>query len=150
MSPDDITAFLDNAIRSRIVVRLIAEQHIAISQALRSHHPTDVLGVVDTRCSPAEMVTTCSSFVAEMCDATVGASPACVLEGDVGATFASVSLIAHSILLDSHLLQLCSRRARRLLPTARISTCWAVHMEYILTELLKSTSARMLRNRTTH
>ncbi|KZV91582.1 alpha-ketoacid dehydrogenase kinase [Exidia glandulosa HHB12029] len=103
MTPEEITAFLDNAIRSRIVVRLIAEQHIAISNT-PDPLDDDIVGVVNNRCSPAEMVKTCASFVAEMCDATVGASPNCVLDGDVNATFAYVQ----------------------------------VHMEYILTELLKN------------
>jgi len=89
MTPEDITHFLDHAIGSRIAVRLLCEQHIAVSQTPR--HPDDPhlhQGVVDMECSPAEMVRSCASFVAEMCDATVGASPECILEGDIGATFA--------------------------------------------------------------
>lgn len=105
MTPEEITAFLDSAIRSRIVVRLIAEQHIALSRALQSGtFDDDAVGVVNLQTSPAEMVQTCASFVAEMCDATVGASPHCVLEGNTDARFAYVP----------------------------------VHMEYILTELLKN------------
>ncbi|KAH7108318.1 branched-chain alpha-ketoacid dehydrogenase [Auriculariales sp. MPI-PUGE-AT-0066] len=90
MTPEEIKLFLDSAIRSRIAVRLFCEQHIAVSQAVQ--HPDEPHSVVDMTCSPADMVRSCTSFVSEMCDATVGASPACILDGDVDATFACVLL----------------------------------------------------------
>ncbi|TFK42821.1 hypothetical protein BDQ12DRAFT_696253 [Crucibulum laeve] len=105
MSPVQISNFLDGAIRSRISVRLIAEQHIVVSQTLNNPDtdPTHV-GVVDMQCSPKAMINMCGSFVSELCEATLGASPNIVIDGHPTATFAYVP----------------------------------VHLEYILTEILKN------------
>lgn len=89
MSSIEISKFLDQAIRNRIGVRLIAEQHIALSRALRES-PMDVpqdTGVVDMRCSPAQMVRMCSKFVTDLCEATLGTSPSIEIDGHVDATF---------------------------------------------------------------
>lgn len=90
MTPEEISTFLDAAIHNRIAVRLLAEQHIAISRDLA--HPElaseDHIGVVHMRCSPASMIRMCSSWVSELCEATLGASPEVIIDGDVDATFA--------------------------------------------------------------
>ncbi|KAG1837694.1 P-loop containing nucleoside triphosphate hydrolase protein [Suillus subalutaceus] len=110
MSSTQISNFLDGAIRSRISVRLIAEQHIALSHALATDPgaaEAGVLvhnGVIDPKCSPAEMVRMCGAFVSELCEATLGASPNITIDGCPEATFAYVP----------------------------------VHLEYILTEMLKN------------
>jgi len=105
ISPAQISTFLDGAIRNRISVRLIAEQHIAVSQALNdSANIVPHVGVVDMQCSPKKMIEMCGSFVTELCEATLGASPSIVIDGYSEATFAYVP----------------------------------VHLEYILTEILKN------------
>jgi 26S proteasome regulatory subunit T1 len=96
MSPTQISSFLDGAIRNRISVRLIAEQHIALSQALNNPDAnTSHVGVVDMRCSPKVMISMCGSFVSELCEATLGASPSIVIDGHPDATFAYVSCFAN-------------------------------------------------------
>lgn len=88
MSPTQISNFLDGAIRNRISVRLIAEQHITLSKALSEAQVVDsYVGVVDPQCSPHQMIRMCGSFVSELCEATLGASPEIVVDGDIGATF---------------------------------------------------------------
>ncbi|PPQ63172.1 hypothetical protein CVT24_005717 [Panaeolus cyanescens] len=106
LSPAEISEFLDGTIRSRISVRLIAEQHIAVSDALASSRdkPTDCPGVIEMRCSPKKMVDMCGSFVADLCEATLGATPTIVMDGHTDTTFPYVP----------------------------------VHLEYILTEVLKN------------
>ncbi|KAF9818915.1 hypothetical protein IEO21_02453 [Rhodonia placenta] len=105
LTPEQISTFLDEAIRNRIAVRLIAEQHIAISRALeeggdlKDHH-----GVVHLSCSPQDMIRMCGSWVSDLCEATLGAHPEIIIDGEVDATFAYVP----------------------------------VHLEYILTEILKN------------
>lgn len=90
MTPEKTSAFLDNAIRDRIALRLIAEQHISISQGLRDseRRERDVVGVIDKKTSPRDLIKMCSRFVSELSEATLGATPSLVLEGDVDATFA--------------------------------------------------------------
>lgn len=88
MAPADISKFLDAAIQSRIAIRLIAEQHISLSRALRdpgsvSHN----IGVVNPNCSPAEVIRMCASFVGELCEATLGSRPQLIVEGVKDATF---------------------------------------------------------------
>ena len=88
MTAIQINDFLDGTIRNRISVRLIAEQHIAVSQAIRSPQPATNIGVVDLHCSPTKAIKSCESFVKELCDATLGESPAVVIDGHTDCTFA--------------------------------------------------------------
>jgi len=106
MSPEEITSFLDSAIRNRLAVRLIAEQHIALSRALHDggEKTKEYIGVVHLACSPKQMIRMCGSFVSELCEATFGSAPEIIIDGDVNATFVYVP----------------------------------VHLEYILTEILKN------------
>lgn len=94
MSADDISAFLDSAIRNRLAVRLLAEQHIAISRDLQ--HPElaseQHIGVVDVRCEPAKMIKMVGSWVRDLCEASLGAAPDVIVDGEVDATFACVQL----------------------------------------------------------
>ncbi|TFK93192.1 alpha-ketoacid dehydrogenase kinase [Polyporus arcularius HHB13444] len=105
MTSEQISEFLDSTIHNRIAVRLIAEQHIAISRDLaHGEGGGRHLGVVDFSCSPKELIGVCGSFVRDLCEATLGASPEIIIDGDADATFAYVP----------------------------------VHLEYILTEILKN------------
>ena len=91
MLPQEISDFLDGVIRNRISVRLIAEQHIAVSQALKQpNNSATSVGVVDMKCSPRTMIQMCGSFVTELCEATLGSSPSIVIDGQADATFAYV------------------------------------------------------------
>lgn len=95
--------FLDEIIRSRIAVRMIAEQHIAISHGLRTPSSTTrEVGIVNTKTSPREMINMCARFVGELSDATLGASPRLVLEGDVDATFPYVCAATLGCLADAN------------------------------------------------
>ncbi|THH32484.1 hypothetical protein EUX98_g1684 [Antrodiella citrinella] len=106
MTPEEISSFLDSAIRNRLAVRLIAEQHIALSRALHDggEKSKEYIGVIHLACSPKNMIRMCGSFVSELCEATFGAAPELIIDGDVDATFVYVP----------------------------------VHLEYILTEILKN------------
>lgn len=89
MNPEDISGFLDSAIRNRIAVRLIAEQHIALSRALQDggEKMKEYIGVIHLACSPKNMINMCGSFVSELCEATFGSAPQIIIDGDVDATF---------------------------------------------------------------
>lgn len=99
MSPTQISNFLDGAIRNRISVRLIAEQHIALSRVLKNTLERNSVthnGIVNMKCSPSEMITMCGSFVSELCDATLGTSPSLMIDGHKDATFPCVSALDSS------------------------------------------------------
>lgn len=88
MSPMAISEFLDSTIRNRITVRLIAEQHIALSRALNGRTGlTEQHGVVSYTCSPADMINACSLFVGELCEATYGVHPRLEIDGHTAVTF---------------------------------------------------------------
>ncbi|KDN53105.1 alpha-ketoacid dehydrogenase kinase [Tilletiaria anomala UBC 951] len=107
MDAREVSAFLDAAIHSRIAIRLIAEQHLSIAglfhdarragktgvmqqEAAWGEDRLSVIGVVDTKLSPARMVKTCAQFVHGLCEGTLGAAPELVLEGDVNSTYIGV------------------------------------------------------------
>ncbi|CAE7117726.1 unnamed protein product [Rhizoctonia solani] len=112
LNQDRISSFLDLSIRGRIAVRLIAEQHIALSRAVREQNGSRMdnkqsvgeVGVASANCVPADMVRMCAAFVHELCEATLGAAPRLVIDGIVDTKFSYVP----------------------------------VHIEYILTEILKN------------
>jgi 26S proteasome regulatory subunit T1 len=89
MPPEDVNAFLDGAIRNRISVRLIAEQHIALTHALHNPPPDGrAEGVVDTNLSARRMIDMCGRFVSDLCQSTLGNAPSIVMDGQADATFA--------------------------------------------------------------
>jgi 26S proteasome regulatory subunit T1 len=90
MTPEAISSFLDTTITSRIGLRLIAEQHIALSNSLKEPHTHDGhrIGVVGLECSPERLIRMCASFVGSLSDATLGSSPETIIDGVVDATFA--------------------------------------------------------------
>ncbi|KAK0483267.1 hypothetical protein IW261DRAFT_1360923 [Armillaria novae-zelandiae] len=100
LSPTQVGHFLDGAIRNRISVRLMAEQHIALSDALKSQNHTSQVGVIDATCSPADMIRSCGSFVKELCEATLGSSPSISINGVVDATFPYVPVHLEYILTE--------------------------------------------------
>lgn len=127
MNKPDIKTFLDEMIRSRIGIRLIAEQVISLREqgtkvvpdgddnadasTSLSEEPQGVdtptrgvVGVVHRELKPAELIRTCASFVQELCDVNYGSSPEVVINGQTDTTFTYVP----------------------------------VHLEYILCELLKN------------
>ena len=113
--PDStITSFLNRAIRNRITLRLLAEQHLSLSAAslpsLRQTSPTAAqpsaprdpriepsarppssslaptrVGILDLSLSPRDLIDTCAGYVSELCEATYGVAPKYRIEGN-GAT----------------------------------------------------------------
>ncbi|KAF8738588.1 hypothetical protein AX14_010892 [Amanita brunnescens Koide BX004] len=101
MSPTQISSFLDATIRSRISIRLIAEQHITLTQALNDPScDRHSVSIVNRHCSPKKMIEMCGSFVTELCEATLGASPFIKIDGDVDALFAYVPVHLEYILTE--------------------------------------------------
>ncbi|PWN92811.1 alpha-ketoacid dehydrogenase kinase [Acaromyces ingoldii] len=88
-----ITHFLDGAIHSRIGIRLIAEQHLALTHAHATGSSTNAhsVGIIDTQVNAADLIDACAAFVGDLCESTLGIKPAMVLEGDRSATFVGVS-----------------------------------------------------------
>ncbi|KIP03899.1 hypothetical protein PHLGIDRAFT_110318 [Phlebiopsis gigantea 11061_1 CR5-6] len=102
MTTEQISCFLDTAIRNRLAVRLLAEQHIAISRDLQypQRARNDQIGVVELNCSPKKMIGMVGSFVSDLCEATLGASPQIIIDGEADATFAYIPVHLEYILTE--------------------------------------------------
>jgi signal transduction histidine kinase len=124
ISPNEVTRFLDEHLRTRIGTRLIAEQHIALHYSSLAHFdpgasptpcPEDpsYIGVINTALCPADVVNSCANWVAEICEYKYGVRPHWVIDGEPDTSFAYVPM----------------------------------HLEYILTELLKNAFRATIENR---
>ena len=109
-----ISKFLDAALHSRIGIRIIAEQHLALSEAARksrdgadvsslSKSPTSV-GIIDTQMSPVYVIRSSAEYVRALCEATYDMAPEIKFEGDLEARTVGIP----------------------------------VHLDYVMTELLKN------------
>lgn len=93
MPSNAISMFLDGAIHSRIGIRLIAEQHLALSYAHKTGqtaNPNSV-GIIDTKVNAYELIQNCADFVGDLCESTLGVQPELDIEGDREATFVGVA-----------------------------------------------------------
>ncbi|KNC96520.1 uncharacterized protein SPPG_08108 [Spizellomyces punctatus DAOM BR117] len=70
MTRDSATNFLDNMIHARIGIRVIAEHHLSLYTPAANY-----IGVVNTRLSPASLVTSVAKYAQELCEFNYGSSP---------------------------------------------------------------------------
>ncbi|KAF8857500.1 alpha-ketoacid dehydrogenase kinase [Acephala macrosclerotiorum] len=101
MKPEDMDKFMNTILRSRISRRVIAEQHLALTETFNSpwHFPsstittdptTEFVGEVFLRCNAGEVVRRCGDAVSALCSAAYGSSvvlPSIMLSGHTSATF---------------------------------------------------------------
>ncbi|KAJ2355775.1 hypothetical protein GGF43_002484 [Coemansia sp. RSA 2618] len=111
MPREERTAFINDLIRSRIGLRVIGEQHVALSfqfrdeqkaaQALRSGdeqkpapRPNSVddvwVGAIHTRLLPARMLEQCAHMVQNMCEMHYTTAPRYYIDGDVDETISYI------------------------------------------------------------
>ncbi|KUJ17371.1 putative pyruvate dehydrogenase kinase [Mollisia scopiformis] len=101
MRPEDMDKFMNTILRSRISRRVIAEQHLALTETFNSpwHFPsttstldpsTEFVGEVFLRCNAGEVVRRCGDAVTSLCAAAYGPTvslPTISLSGHTSATF---------------------------------------------------------------
>ncbi|KAL9095240.1 MAG: hypothetical protein Q9165_002496 [Trypethelium subeluteriae] len=122
ISPREVTRFLDEHLRARIGTRLVAEQHIALhfssiphaelseshAQESEAARQSSYIGIIDTQLRPADIIRNCESFVGEICELRYGVRPTLSINDSCDSPHGTT--FAHV----------------------------PVHLEYILTELLKN------------
>ncbi|KAG4435132.1 hypothetical protein IFR05_009397 [Cadophora sp. M221] len=130
MKPEDMDKFMNTILRSRISRRVIAEQHLALTETFHSpwHFPdaqpppqthTEFVGEVFLKCNAREVVSRCFSAVEALCLATYGPTtilPSIKLSGHLDATFPYI----------------------------------LSHLEYIIGELLRNSMQAMVERQKTH
>ncbi|KAJ2363124.1 hypothetical protein IW150_006823 [Coemansia sp. RSA 2607] len=95
MPRESRTAFINDLIRSRIGLRVIGEQHVALSHQFRSpHSPTGSdepwVGAIHTKLLPARMMEQYASLVQNMCEMHYATAPAYYIDGDVDETISYI------------------------------------------------------------
>ncbi|KAJ1761814.1 hypothetical protein GGH19_001846 [Coemansia sp. RSA 1807] len=104
MPSEERTSFINELIRSRIGLRVIGEQHVALSYQFRNEQraarPTpasrgdsvdDVwVGAIHTRLLPARMLEQCAQMVQNMCEMHYTTSPGYYIDGDVDETISYI------------------------------------------------------------
>lgn len=89
--PEAVTRFLDEHLRARIGTRLVAEQHIALHYSSQDYlrqsgqsvgTPSSYVGIIDTALRPADIVRSCETFVAEICELKYGVRPTVRIDGE--------------------------------------------------------------------
>ena len=127
MDSEKVSNFLNAALHSRIGVRIIAEQHLALTATAKSAGSNDnstafrltptSVGIVDTAMAPADVIRQSSEYVRALCESAFEMAPEVVLEGQVDARTMGIP----------------------------------VHLDYVMTELLKNafraTTERFLAHR---
>lgn len=114
MDDVQVSNFLNAALHSRIAIRLIAEQHLALSEAAaraagkstddRYPQSATSVGVIETEMRPADVIRASAEYVHHLCEATFDLAPPLVIEGDMDITSVGVPM----------------------------------HLDYVMTELLKN------------
>ncbi|KAJ2715227.1 hypothetical protein H4R19_001317 [Coemansia spiralis] len=108
MPREERTAFISDLIRSRIGLRVIGEQHVALSFQFRDEqgagsqqqqqrplpntHPMDNVwvGAIHTKLLPARMMIQCAQLVQNMCEMHYSTAPSYYVDGDVDETISYI------------------------------------------------------------
>ncbi|KAJ1912642.1 hypothetical protein IWQ60_009576 [Tieghemiomyces parasiticus] len=77
MRPAETRVFLNDLINSRIGLRLIGEQHVALHETNE-----DYIGVVHTRLQPAKLLQNSAAYVHDLCEINYGSAPDFIINGD--------------------------------------------------------------------
>ncbi|KAI9296847.1 alpha-ketoacid dehydrogenase kinase [Neoconidiobolus thromboides FSU 785] len=83
LKQEEIDNFLNEMIRARISIRLIAEQHLALHQ---ESHP-DYVGIMNTKLSPYQLFKSVVNQVSQICEVNYGESPEVIYDGHTDAKF---------------------------------------------------------------
>ncbi|KAF5184273.1 [Pyruvate dehydrogenase (acetyl-transferring)] kinase protein [Thalictrum thalictroides] len=94
---DEIHQFLDRFYLSRIGIRMLIGQHVALHDP---NPPSDVVGYIHTKMSPMEVARTASEDARGICLKEYGSAPAIKLYGDPNFTFPYVPPHLHLMVFE--------------------------------------------------
>jgi pyruvate dehydrogenase kinase 2/3/4 len=92
----DIHQFLDNFYLSRIGIRMLIGQHIALHEPPRENH----IGLIDTKCSPAGVCQDAIDDARSICMREKGSAPDVTVYGDPSFTFPYVPSHLHHMVFE--------------------------------------------------
>eukprot|EP00128_Syssomonas_multiformis_P011841 Colp12_sorted_trinity150504_noHs@3652 len=101
MTDDDLNAFLDRMLITRISRRLLAEQHIAFHRYfVEKHHNEGFVGIVQQHCKPLDVINKITPRAQAYCRLQYGRAPDVVIAGHVNAEFTYMESHLAFILLE--------------------------------------------------
>jgi len=103
MSKDERTKFLDGMINARIGIRLLAENHLALTQK----SDEEWIGIVHKEFKPALLIKRIGNYCHELCNINYGSAPSFVINGNTDAKFPYVPNHVEYILME--LMKNCMR-----------------------------------------
>lgn len=92
----DIHQFLDGFYMSRIGIRMLIGQHIALKEPQRENH----IGLIDTKCSPGVVCSDAISDARSICQREKGSAPEVEVYGDPDFTFPYVPSHLHHMVFE--------------------------------------------------
>jgi pyruvate dehydrogenase kinase 2/3/4 len=93
----DIHQFLDGFYMSRIGIRMLIGQHIALKEPQRENH----IGLIDTKCSPGVVCSDAISDARSICQREKGSAPEVEVYGDPDFTFPYVPSHLHHMVSEA-------------------------------------------------
>lgn len=92
MNTEQVGRFLNAALHSRIGIRLIAEQHLALTTSLCASNTEEMpykrsqtsVGIIDTQMVVSDVLRGSAEYVQSLCEATFDMAPEVVFEGATG------------------------------------------------------------------
>ncbi|KAJ1946306.1 hypothetical protein EC988_005569, partial [Linderina pennispora] len=94
MKREERALFINELIRSRIGLRVIGEQHVALSYQFRDQQRSSLedvwVGAIHTKLLPASMMRQCAQLVQNMCEMHYGTAPSYYVDGDVDETISYI------------------------------------------------------------
>ncbi|KAJ3005495.1 hypothetical protein HKX48_000647 [Thoreauomyces humboldtii] len=95
MTKESATEFLDNMIHARIGIRVIAEHHLSLDIPTPSY-----IGVVNTRLSPATLLTAVGNYARDLCELNYGSAPEFVVEGHTQSVMAYIGVHLEYVFME--------------------------------------------------
>eukprot|EP00127_Corallochytrium_limacisporum_P002954 Clim_evm1s144 gene=Clim_evmTU1s144 len=105
MPRDAFNTFMERMLSTRVSRRVLAEQHITLSNEYmhRVKHPAGWVGIVNCHCKPADIVKDCSQQLQECFGKTLGYGdrvPEVKINGDVHMDFAYIEMHFRQIVME--------------------------------------------------
>lgn len=100
ISAETTKIFLDEKIRARIGIRVLAEQHLALHTDIRENPRPGYVGIFHQSLRPADIVRSIGSNAQALCEVNYGTRPQLVIDGHIDATFAFIPVHLEYIVFE--------------------------------------------------
>jgi pyruvate dehydrogenase kinase 2/3/4 len=127
MEDQDLNIFINETLQSRVSRRVLAEQHLALSEGFNGVKPKpNMIGIVNTACKASEIVKNCASLSSSLFSKAFQVPPPQVIvDGDLNAKFTyipdHIEYIIFELLKNSMKYTYRSKKNTALLPSIKVT-----------------------------